>query len=78
MRPSDFRERIYKPALKAAGLPMALSPHRLRHSAGDHMREAGEALETIQKRLRHASIDAMYSSARGHFADMPGDSETAT
>jgi hypothetical protein len=26
------------------------------HSAGDHMREDGESLQTIQKRLPHASI----------------------
>jgi hypothetical protein len=42
MRPSNFRERVYKPALKATGLSMALTPHCLRHSAGDYMRENGE------------------------------------
>jgi integrase len=100
MRPSNFRERVYKPALKAAELPPTLTPHRLRHSAGDHMRENGEDLETIQKRLGHASIrttadiygtlnvavdkaaaarlDRLYSSARGHFADIAADSSTAT
>ena len=56
MRASNFRERIYRPALKAAGLNPKLGFHRLRHSAGDHMRENGEDLGTIQQRLGHASI----------------------
>jgi integrase len=56
MRRSNFRVRIYNPALKRAGLPPDLTPHRLRHSTGDYMRENGESLETIQKRLGHASI----------------------
>jgi integrase len=40
----------------AAGLPAELTFHRLRHSAGYHLRQVGEPLELIQKRLRHASI----------------------
>lgn len=55
IRANNFRQRIYNPALRVTGLE-GLTFHRLRHSAGDHMREAGEGLETIQKRLGHASI----------------------
>jgi len=56
VRANNFRRRVYVPALKAAGLDRALVFHRLRHSAGHHMRETGEPLEVIQKRLGHASI----------------------
>ena len=56
VRANNFRRRIYQPALKTAGLDAGLTFHRLRHSAGYHMRETGESLEVIQKRLGHASI----------------------
>lgn len=39
----------------ATGLE-GLTFHRLRHSAGHMMREAGVPLEVIQRRLGHASI----------------------
>src|ERR1700677_4915200 len=58
-RPSSFdltSRRVYRPAIKTAVLETGLTFHRLRHSAGDHMRETGEPLEVIQKRLGHASI----------------------
>ena len=55
MRATNFRGRIYGPALKRAGLE-GLTFHRLRHSAGHLMREAGVPLEVIQRRLGHASI----------------------
>jgi integrase len=92
VRANNFRRRVYRPALEKAGLDSGLTFHRLRHSAGHHMRETGEPLEVIQKRLGHASIrttadvygslpvavdkaasdrlNAMYESARGHFADI--------
>lgn len=56
VRANNFRRRVYRPALKKAKLDSRLTFHRLRHSAGHHMRETGEPLEVIQKRLGHASI----------------------
>lgn len=56
VRASNFRLRIYNPAVKRAGLE-GLSFHRLRHSAGHIMREMGVPLEVIQRRLGHRSIE---------------------
>ncbi len=56
VRATNFRNRIYGPALERAELPAKLTFHRLRHSAGHIMREMGVPLEVIQKRLGHRSI----------------------
>lgn len=55
VRATNFRLRVYGPALRRAGL-QGLTFHRLRHSAGHMMREVGVPLEVIQRRLGHASI----------------------
>jgi len=55
VRATNFRGRVYDPALRRAGLE-GLSFHRLRHSAGHMLRELGVPLEVIQKRLGHSSI----------------------
>ncbi len=55
VRAANFRLRVYNPAVLAANL-QGLTFHRLRHSAGHLVREAGVALEVIQRRLGHASI----------------------
>lgn len=55
VRATNFRQRIYDPALRRAGLE-GLTFHRLRHSAGHMLREVGVPLEVIQRRLGHASI----------------------
>lgn len=55
VRATNFRYRVYDKALREAGLE-GLTFHRLRHSAGHIMREAGVPLEVIQRRLGHASI----------------------
>ena len=55
VRATNFRRRVYDPALRRSGLE-GLSFHRLRHSAGHMLRELGVPLEVIQKRLGHASI----------------------
>jgi integrase len=55
VRATNFRQRVYDPALRRAGLE-GLNFHRLRHSAGHILRELGVPLEVIQRRLGHASI----------------------
>jgi len=55
VRATNFRLRIYNPAVQRAGLD-GLTFHRLRHSAGHLMRELGVPLEVIQRRLGHRSI----------------------
>ena len=55
VRATNFRLRVYNPAIAKAGLK-GLTFHRLRHSAGHMMREGGVPLEVIQRRLGHASI----------------------
>lgn len=55
VRATNFRLRVYDPAVRRAGLD-GLSFHRLRHSAGHIMREMGVPIEVIQKRLGHRSI----------------------
>ena len=55
LRASNFRQRVWAPALRAAGLP-ALHFHHLRHSAVALMIETGAHIETIKRRCGHSSI----------------------
>jgi len=55
VRATNFRNRVYDPALRQAGSE-GLSFHRLRHSDGHMLRELGVPLEVIQERLGHSSI----------------------
>ena len=55
VRATNFRLRVYNPALVKGGLE-GLTFQRLRHSAGHMMREVGVRLEVIQKRRGHAPI----------------------
>jgi integrase len=55
VRATNYRYRVYQPAVRAAGLD-GRTFHRLRHSAGDHLREEGVDLEVIKNRLGHSSI----------------------
>ena len=55
IRRTAFSARVWRPAVKAAGLPDTVTFHALRHFYASLLIRHGESVKTVQARLGHAS-----------------------
>jgi integrase len=62
-------QRVFKPALKEAGLRTAMRFHDLRHTTASLLIDQGESPKYVQKQLRHASIDITFDRYGHLFPD---------
>lgn len=65
LRGSNWRRRVWAPAVAAAGLDPGLRPHTLRHTAASLMIASGASIKALQGQLGHASA-SMSLDLYGH------------
>jgi len=68
LRLSNYRRRIFNPAVKAAGLGK-LTPHELRHTAASLAVAAGANVKALQRMLGHANASMTLDVYSGLFED---------
>jgi integrase len=65
MRHSNFRQRVWRPATEAAGLP-GVHLHDLRHTGNVLSAEAGASLRELMDRMGHATTRAALTYLHGN------------
>lgn len=69
LRGSNWRMRVFRPALRASGLDMALRPHDLRHTAASLAISGGASVKVVQRQLGHSSPAVTLNTYTGLFND---------
>lgn len=62
LRHSDFLRYVWRPAVKAAGLPDGLTPHELRHTAAALLIAQGAGPKSVQAQLGHSTITTTFDT----------------
>ncbi len=68
LRGSNWRHRVWQPALKETTIDPRFVPHELRHTAASLMIASGASIKAVQRQLGHASA-AMTLDRYGHLYD---------
>ena len=69
LRNSNWRNRVWKVACQASGMPAGLRPHDLRHTAASLLVSAGANVKAVQRHLGHAAATQTLDRYAHLFAD---------